>query len=217
MSNRKGLLSLLSFQEQAEMAAPSLTDTYESVFSNLPHLHTPRLLLRPMQMRDAADMFEYSKDPQVAQHVLWDAHQSIHQTRAYLRYVLRQYKLGAPSSMCIVEKASGKVIGTIGFMWIQPENRSCEVGYSLSRAHWNRGYMTEALEALLEFGFQDLHMNRIEAQHEVDNPASGRVMAKVGMRQEGILRSRLFNKGRYVDVALYAILKQDYEKSKQHD
>ena len=209
MANRKGLLSLLSFQEE-ELAAPALTDTYESVFSNLPHLHTERLLLRPMQMRDAADMFEYSKDPLVAQHVLWDAHQSIHQTRAYLRYVLRQYKLGAPSSMCIVEKASGKVIGTIGFMWVQPENRSCEVGYSLSRAHWNKGYMTEALEALLEFGFQDLRMNRIEAQHEVDNPASGRVMTKVGMRPEGILRSRLFNKGRYVDVALYAILRADW-------
>ena len=76
--------------------------------------------------------------------------------------------------------------------------------------------MAEALEALLEFGFQELHMNRIEAQHEVDNPASGRVMAKVGMQPEGILRSRLFNKGRYVDVALYAILRGEWQARCTH-
>ena len=102
-----------------------------------------------------------------------------------------------------------KVIGTIGFMWIQQENRSAEVGYSLSRPYWNRGLMTEALRALLGFGFEQLHLNRIEAQHESDNPASGRVMAHVGMRYEGRLRQRVYNKGRYADVDLYAILRND--------
>ena len=69
--------------------------------------------------------------------------------------------------------------------------------------------MTEALSAVVRYGFERLGLNRIEAQHEVDNPASGAVMRKVGMRQEGTLRSRLYNKGRYVDVELYAILRKD--------
>lgn len=63
---------------------------------------------------------------------------------------------------------------------------------------------------VLEFGFQRLRLNRIEAQHEVDNPASGAVMRKAGMAYEGILRQRLCNKGRFVDVALYAALRADY-------
>ncbi|MBQ8536132.1 MAG: GNAT family N-acetyltransferase [Clostridia bacterium] len=166
-----------------------------------------------MAIRDAGDIYHYSKDPQVAQHVLWDAHESIHQTRAYIRYVLRQYKNGEPSSFAIEEKASHRVIGTIGYMWLNQENRSGEVGYSLSRAHWNRGYMTEALKAVIDFGFEVLLLNRIEAQHETANPASGRVMAKAGMQKEGVLRSRIFNKGKYVDVALYAILHDQWVKN----
>jgi len=203
LANKRGILSLLSVPEDN---APG------SIFSRLPTLQTPRLLLRSLTMRDAADIYHYSKDPLVAEHVLWDAHESIHQTRAYLRYILRQYKSGEPSSFGIVEKASGKVIGTIGYMWISQDNASGEVGYSLSRAHWNQGYMTEALNAVIDFGFEELHLNRIEAQHETTNPASGRVMAKVGMRPEGVLRARVFNKGKFMDVALYAILRSDWKQ-----
>ena len=145
----------------------------------------------------------------MARHVLWDAHRSIHQTRAYIRYLLRQYRSCAPGTFVIALRETGKVIGTIGFMWVQQENRSAEVGYSLSRAYWNRGIMTEALQAVLQFGFETLNLNRIEAQHESDNPASGRVMEKAGMIHEGRLRQRVYNKGRYADVELYAILRQD--------
>ena len=183
--------------------------TYLEVFGRLPTMLTRRLILRPVRMSDAQDLYEYSRDPEVARHVLWDAHRSIHQTRAYIRYLLRQYRSCAPGTFVIALRETGKVIGTIGFMWVQTENRSAEVGYSLSRAYWNRGIMTEALQAVLKFGFDSLSLNRIEAQHESDNPASGRVMEKTGMRHEGRLRQRVYNKGRYADVELYAILRDD--------
>ncbi len=189
---------------------------FESIFTRLPEISTSRLILRSLRMSDAKDIFEYSSDPEVARHVLWEAHQNIHQTKAYIRYVLRQYRAGSPSSFCIELKETGKVIGTIGFMWVSNENRSAEVGYSLSRAHWNKGYMTEAVAAVVDFGFRELHLNRIEAQYECDNPASGRVMEHIGMRHEGTLRERLYNKTRYVDVELYAILREEwYKKSKR--
>ena len=108
------------------------------------------------------------------------------------------------------------IIGTIGFMWINCEHRSAEVGYSLSRDCWNQGYATEALRAVLRFGFNTLRLNRIEAQHELDNPASGRVMEKCGMRCEGTLRQRVFNKGRFSDVRLYAILRGDGVPGNEH-
>ena len=184
--------------------------TYLDVFGHLPTLLTPRLILRPVRMSDAEDMYEYSRDPEVARHVLWDAHTSIHQTRNYIRFLLRQYRNASPGTFVIALRDSGKVIGTIGFMWLQMDNRAAEVGYSLSRAYWNRGLMSEALKTIVEFGFTRLNLNRIEAQHDCDNPASGKVMLHAGMRHEGTLRQRLYNKGRFIDVELYAILRSDY-------
>ncbi len=181
-----------------------------SLFSIMPVLETERLLLRKMEMRDAQDMYEYSRDPLVAKYVLWEAHSSVSDTKGYIRYMLRKYRNGEPSSWCIVEKATDKVVGTIGYMWYQQDNSACEVGYSLARKCWNRGYMTEALKAVLDYSFRELGINRVEAQHETENPASGAVMRKCGMAKEGTLRSRLYNKGRYVDVDLYSILRREY-------
>ncbi len=183
--------------------------TFLDIFSRLPVLTSERLTLRCARMTDASDLYEYSRDAVVARHVLWDAHTSMHQTRMYIRYLIRQYRSGQPGTFVIVHTQSQKVIGTIGFMWMQNDHRSAEVGYSLNRSYWNHGYMTEALRMMIDFGFEELGLNRIEAQHECDNPASGQVMLKAGMQKEGVLRQRLFNKGRYVDVALYAILKKD--------
>ena len=186
--------------------------TYLEVFSHLPTLLTPRLTLRPVRMSDAEDMYEYSRDPEVARHVLWDAHTSVHPTRNYIRFLIRQYRNAAPGTFAIALRDSGKVIGTIGFMWLQTDNRSAEVGYSLGRKYWNQGYMSEALQAVVEFGFTRLNLNRIEAQHESDNPASGRVMQKCGMLQEGVLRGRVCRKGVYRDVALWGVTRADWEK-----
>ncbi len=176
-------------------------------------IQTPRLTLRRVTMRDAQDMFEYSKDPEVAQHVLWDAHKSISESKAYIRYMLRKYRGGEPASWGIVETATGRLIGTIGYMWYQSDNNAAEVGYSLARDCWNKGYMTEALKAVLRYSFEEYGLNRVEAIHEVSNPASGAVMRKCGMKKEGTLRQKLYNKGRYVDVDLYAILRREWVAS----
>ena len=182
---------------------------FEGIFSHLPILKTERLILRPLRMRDAEDLFAYAQDPEVSRHVLWDTHESIWDSRRFLRGAIRQYRRGQPGSFAIVLKDSGRMIGTIGFMWINVDYKSGEVGYSLGREYWNKGIMTEALREVVRFGFEDLGLNRIEAQHEVSNPASGKVMAHVGMQFEGILRQRIRNKGCYADVALYAILRGD--------
>ena len=182
----------------------------EAFYGYMPTLETPRLRLRKLSMRDAQDIFDYSQDPQVARYVLWEAQTSLSEARSYIRFMLRKYRLGEPASWGIEWKETGRIIGTIGFMWIQRDNAAAEVGYSLSRAYWNRGIMTEALRALLRYGFRSMNLNRIEAQHETENPASGAVMRKCGMQREGLLRQRLLNKGRFVDVELYAILRKDF-------
>ncbi|NLG24965.1 MAG: GNAT family N-acetyltransferase [Clostridiales bacterium] len=182
----------------------------ESIDFPMDPILTPRLTLRRLSLRDANDLFSYCRDPEVARHVLWEAHRTPADSRAYVKYMLRKYRAGEPASWGIELKESGRIVGTIGYMWHQAENRSAEVGYSLAREHWNKGLMTEALAAVIAYSFESLGLNRVEAQHEMSNPASGSVMRKVGMVQEGLLRERLYNKGRYVDVALYAILRSDY-------
>lgn len=183
---------------------------YTGSYTYMPELNTPRLRLRRLTMRDAEDIFRYSRDAEVARHVLWDPHRTLGDSRAYLRYMLRRYRNHEPASWGIEWRETGQIIGTIGFMWIQSDNNAAEVGYSLARSFWNHGVMTEALKAVIAHGFGSMNLNRIEAQHETTNPASGAVMRKCGMVREGTLRQRLYNKGRYVDVELYAILRRDY-------
>ena len=176
----------------------------------MPKLETGRLILRKLTMHDAEDIYAYSRDPEVARHVLWDAHRSIGESRTYLRFMLRKYRMNEAASWGIELKETGRIIGTIGFMWVQDDNRAAEVGYSLARAQWGKGIMTEALAAVIEYGFLTLRLNRIEAIHELSNPASGAVMRRCGMIREGTMREKLFNKGKYVDVDLYAILRKDF-------
>ena len=180
-------------------------------FASLPDLETSRLVLRPLKMKDAKDIFAYASDPDVARYVLWEPHKTVADTRNYIRYIRALYHRGLPASWAVTLRESGQVIGTIGFMWYSDANSAAEIGYSFSKAHWNMGYATEALRAVIDSVFRTLPVNRLEAQHDVRNPASGRVMEKCGMRKEGVLRQRIKNKGEFVDGALWSFLRTDLE------
>ncbi len=183
--------------------------SYQSVFKALPTLPTPRLLLRPLKTKDREDLFAYAKDDEVSKFVLWDTHQSLLDAHLFIKAARKQYKKGLPSTFAIEDKETGKMVGTIGFMWINTEFKSAEIGYSLSRRFWNKGIMTEALGEILKFSFNTLHLNRVEAQFIKENIPSQRVMEKCNMQYEGLLRERVFIKGQFKDVMLYAILKND--------
>ena len=187
-------------------------DTPQDFFSRLPVIETERLILRKLTMRDASDMFRYCQDKEVARHVLWEAHTSILETRAYIRYNLYQYRSGEPASGGIVLRETNRVVGTIGYMSYNADNSTVEIGYSLAREQWGKGLMTEALRAVIDETFHTLKVHRIEAMHFTDNPASGRVMAKCGMTHEGHMRERICCKGVFRDVEMWGILGKDWEK-----
>lgn len=189
--------------------------TPREYFAHLPTLETPRLVLRRVTMRDAGNLYRWMQDPEVAKNVLWHAHRSIWETRDYLRYMLYQYRQGDPGSWGIVDKATGRVIGTIGYMGYQADHGWAELGYSLSREYWGQGLMTEALQAVLDDAFTTLKLNRAEAMHFPDNPASGRVMEKCGMRHEGTLRGRILCRGELRDAELWAMTVDDYRNAKK--
>ena len=176
----------------------------------MPQLITPRLLLRKLSMSDAQDLYEYSREEDVARYVLWYPHRTVSDSRFYLKCLMRQYRNHEPASYGITLRDTGKVIGTIGFSYINEEHMCAEIGYSLAKSQWGQGLMTEALSAMIEHGFADLRLHRIEATHDVRNPASGRVMEKCAMRYEGVMRGKLYSKGEYIDLALYSITSEGY-------
>ena len=178
-------------------------------FTALPRLETRDLVLRPVEWKDARDIFAWSSDPEVARFVLWDAHKSVWETRDYIRSQRSRYRDGVPASWVMELKSTGQVVGTIGFVWYSRLNRSAELGYSLGRNWWNRGLTTQAVSAVCRSVFSSLSVNRLEAQHDVRNPASGRVLEKCGFQREGLLRSRVWNKGELADVILWSRLRSD--------
>jgi [ribosomal protein S5]-alanine N-acetyltransferase len=180
------------------------------ILANLPSIETDRLLLRKITLNDANDMFEYASDPQVSEYTMWSTHSSLEETKYFLKSLLKMYKRRELVDWGIVHKAEKKLIGTCGYVeWSMTHSRG-EIGYVLDRKYWNQGYMSEAVNAIMEFGFREMLLNRIEAKCEVNNIGSARVMEKVGMQLEGILRQQLFVKGRYWDLKIYSILRDDF-------
>ncbi|HEY3250348.1 MAG TPA: GNAT family protein [Ignavibacteria bacterium] len=181
---------------------------HSDLFKNLPVIETARLRMRKLSMRDASDIFEYASVPEVAENVTWEHHRNLSDSIHFLRIITQQYEDGVPSPWGIIYKETSRLIGTIGFhVWNKP-NFFAEVGYAISKNYWNQGLMTEALNAVLDFGFNRLNLNRVEATCKLHNAASEKVMIKCGMSFEGIMKKKLFAKGEFHDLKLFAITKK---------
>ena len=173
-------------------------------------IQTARLMLRAPRRRDARQLYAYASDEAVSRYVLWETHQSLSDSRAALSGLLSGNRREGLCALAVIRKLDGRMVGTIGLVWRDPVNQSAEVGFSLARDCWGQGLMTEALTAYLRHAFTRLGVNRMEAQHDRRNPASGRVMEKAGMKSEGLLRGRMYYKGAYADLALYAALREEW-------
>lgn len=184
------------------------------VFLNIPTLYTERLSLRAMHPIDAEDMFDYARRSEVTEYLLWSEHKSLGFTKDYLVYIQSRYKLGDFYDWAIIDRESRRMIGTCGFTKIDPSNNSAEIGYVLNPDFHRRGLGSEAVSRIIEFGFEELSLNRIEARFMQGNEASFALMKKVGMTFEGYMRDLVFVKGNYRTVGVSSILRSEYEKNK---
>ncbi|KRG16146.1 GNAT family N-acetyltransferase [Lederbergia galactosidilytica] len=177
----------------------------------LPILETKRLRLRKLKDTDVEDIFRYGSDEEVSRYVTWDRHQSIIDTKQYLEFAKGRYAEKQVAPWGIEWKETGRIVGTIDFIWWKPKHGSAEIGYVLSRDFWGKGIMTEAAKEVIRFGFEEMELIRIQARCLDENIGSSRVMEKAGMRFEGILRKAMFTKGKHWDIKIYSIL-QDEQK-----
>jgi len=177
-------------------------------------IETGRLLLRRFVMSDANEVFrEWASDPNVTKYLRWRHHDSIAETKTFLMDVIGGYESGSEYCWAIELKEENMLIGSINSYISSESDRNASLGYCVGYRFWNNGYATEALRAVIDYMFYDVNINRIEAGHSVNNPASGRVMQKCGMIKEGRLRQEyITGYGQYQDIDLYGLVKEDYEK-----
>ena len=172
-------------------------------------LHTPRLLIREFAPGDEADVHEYASDPEVVRFMPWGPNTPEQSRQFFDRRLAPHPDPRWEFELAIVLKSEEKVVGGVGLRIRNFTHREGDIGYVLNRRYWNRGIITEAARAMLDFGFGDLGLHRIYATCDPENRGSARVMEKLGMKYEGHLRQNVFEKGRWRDTLLYAILESD--------
>lgn len=177
-------------------------------------IETKRLILRCARMEDAQAMYDnWAFDPEVTKFLTWPPHASAEVTRAVLQSWVEKYEESGWYQWMIVLKDRGdQPIGSICAVGKDDRIGSFHVGYCIGRAWWRQGIMTEALQGVIDFLFDEVHANRVEARHDVNNPHSGGVMRKCGMKYEGTLRQSDWNNQGVCDAAYYGILREDWEK-----
>jgi ribosomal-protein-alanine N-acetyltransferase len=185
-------------------------ETLWNIFRDPPVLEGERLLLRKLYLSDAEDMYAYAANPRTSTYLTWYPHESLDFTREYLQYIASRYAVGDFYDWAVVEKRSGRMIGTCGFTRIRCEDDVAEIGYVLNPTTWGRGYAAEAGELVLRLGFDRLGLRRIEARFIEGNERSLAVMNKLGMRLEGYLRNDMCVKGIQRTIGICSILREEF-------
>jgi RimJ/RimL family protein N-acetyltransferase len=174
-------------------------------------LESDRLRLRRFEPGDAVDLRALADHPEVAATTLNLAYPyTLADAQAFIRGVRTAWSGGRSLVFAIERKADSKLIGAVG-LTLQPNFDRAELGYWLGRAHWGRGYATEAARAVVDVGFERLNLNRIFAACFAGNSASERVMQKLGMTYEGTLRQHYKRYDRYHDGRCYGLLRSEWQ------
>lgn len=180
-----------------------------------PTLETVRLILRPFTLADAPDIQRLAGEPDVASTTRNIPHPYADGVaEQWIRTHQEQFEQGRLVNFAIVRRADDLLLGAIGLQ-INPLDGHGELGYWIGKPYWNHGYCTEAAQAVVRYGFEVLGLQRIHAAYLTRNPASGRVMQKLGMIYEGCLRQHVKKGEVFEDLALYGILRSEYDSQQR--
>lgn len=147
-----------------------------------PVLETERLLLRPFCEADAQRVFDcWESDPEVARYMFWSSHNDVEKTRQWAAFEVSQIPSDQWYRWAVVLKATGDLIGT-GLVYYEEEYHLFEIGYNFGKEYWGYGYATETMEVIVDFAKNVLKVKELVGRYAKENPASGRVMDKLGFR-----------------------------------
>lgn len=180
----------------------------------IPIIKTDRLTLRPFAIEDAPEVQRLAGDRDIA-----DTTKSIPHpykdgmAEEWISNHSDLFKQGKGVDFAITRNFDTALVGAISLMHIV-KNHKAELGYWIGKPHWGEGYCTEAGCAIVEYAFTELDLIRVHAEHITRNPASGRVMQKLGLRHEGCQHQHIRKWDKFEDLELYGILKQEWEETK---
>ncbi len=179
----------------------------------LPTLQTKRLTLRPISLTDIDDVFEYAKSPLVGPNAGWRPHSTIVETEAFVKYAIKKREFGQPGIYAIVYRENNKMIGTIEIH--SYKQYKGEIGFVLNPDYWGNGLIVEAAHAVIIYGFEILHLKRLQYGYFLFNDRSKRVCEKLGFTIEGVLRNKFKNyDGKVIDEVVASITIEDYLSNK---
>jgi RimJ/RimL family protein N-acetyltransferase len=152
---------------------------------------TSRLELRPPTLKDAQEIFEsYAQDKIVTRYLQWEPHNSIEKTKKFLKRCITVWQAGTAFPWVITLKEKGTIVGMLE---LRIDGHRADIGYVLDRGHWDQGYASEAAQLVVDWTIAQPDIYRVWAVCDVDNHASARVLEKIGMQREGILRRWMFH------------------------
>jgi ribosomal-protein-alanine N-acetyltransferase len=180
-----------------------------------PEIHTERLFLRKISLKDAESLFQYWSDPDVTKYLNVNTFRNIKQANNMIRLLNGLYKNGEGIRWAITIKKDNTVIGTCGYNnWFKRSSRG-EIGYEIGKKYWGNGYASEAIKEILNYGFKKMNLNRIEAFTVPEAIPSIKLLEKLGFKKEGLLKEFGYWNGKYWDENIYALLKKDWIKLSQ--
>jgi ribosomal-protein-alanine N-acetyltransferase len=180
----------------------------EKLFYTFPEIETKHLYLREISHHDAAEMYKIWSDKDVMKYFGMAPLTSVQQMQDIIVNMQRSFDEERGFRWAISKKNDKRVIGSCGFhSWAKPFSR-IQVGYELSKDYWGHGIMSEAVLAIIDFGFDVLKLNRIEALVEPPNKASSGLLLKLGFKYEGTMEEYQFGSGRFMDLSMYALLRK---------
>jgi len=175
-------------------------------------LETERIILRRLTVDDAEIMFKnWANDNEVTKYLTWQTHTDVSVSKSIINSWIPLYEKPDYYHWTIILKEINEPIGTIAAVEQRDDIKMVHIGYCIGRRWWNCGYTSEALRELLRFFFEEIGANRIESRHDTNNPNSGKVMLKCGLKYKGTMRQSDINNQGICDAARYAILAVDYK------
>ena len=176
-------------------------------------IETTRLTLRRLALTDSEMMFRnWTSDDKVTRFLRWDAHRTIDDTKNMIQRRFESYQDISTYYWGIYLK-DGVMIGSIGIVITSEYDFKGELGYKIGSRWWNQGYTSEAARAVIDYMFSNTDIERIEAFSSVENPASARVMEKIGMRCEGLLQHYYKTREGFQDCTLFGIIRNRWEQT----
>jgi RimJ/RimL family protein N-acetyltransferase len=178
--------------------------------SVVPTLETAQLVLRPITVVDAPALLALFGDAEVTRFYDLETFTTLEQAKELVQKFAAMHEAGRGRRWGIQPKEGTELIGTVGFNdWAQVAHRG-GIGYDLRPTHWGRGFVAEALRAILKYGFEEMRLNRVEAFVMRGNERSMSLLRKLGFAEEGVLRERGAWKGGFHDLTLFSLLKSEY-------